>query len=60
MSTAAAASSEITQVVRDLGVAADVQDAVLVLSTARLDAAFTAYASVIDRTTNDPRMLLPR
>ncbi|MBK9967368.1 MAG: hypothetical protein IPP07_21825 [Holophagales bacterium] len=51
--------TQVTQVVRDLGVTADVQNAVLVLSTVRADAAFTAYASVIDRTTNDPRTLLP-
>ena len=51
--------TQVTQVVRDLGVTADVRNAVLVLSTARLDGAFTAYASVIDRTTNDPRTLLP-
>lgn len=51
--------TQVTQVVRDLGVPADLQNAVLVLSTVRQDAAFTAYASVIDRTTNDPRTLLP-
>jgi len=51
--------TQVTQVVRDLGVSADVQNGVLLLSTARADAAFAAYASVIDRTTNDPRTLLP-
>lgn len=51
--------TQVTQVARDLGVSADVQNGVLVLTTARADAGFAAYASVIDRTTNDPRTLLP-
>lgn len=51
--------TQVTQVVRDLGVTADVANSVLLVSTARRDAAFAAYASVIDRTTNDPRTLLP-
>jgi hypothetical protein len=50
--------TQITQVVRDLGVTADVQNAVLLVTTMRQDAAFAAYASVIDKTTNDPRTLL--
>ncbi len=52
--------TQVTRVVRDLGVATDVRNGVLLVTTARLDAAFAAYASVIDRTTNDPRTLLPR
>jgi extradiol dioxygenase family protein len=51
--------TQVTQVVRDLGVTANVQNAVLLVTTARQDAAFAAYASVIDKKTNDPRTLLP-
>ncbi len=51
--------TQVTEVVRDLGVTTAVRNAVLLLSTVRIDAMFTAYASVIDRTTNDPRTLLP-
>jgi hypothetical protein len=51
---------QVTQVVRDLGVAADVQNGQLLLSTATPGGSFAAYATVIDRTTNDPRTLLPR
>ena len=52
--------TQVTQVVRALGVAADLQNGQLLLSTATPGGAFAAYASVIDRTTNDPRTLLPR
>ena len=52
--------TQVTQVVRDLGVAANLQNGQLLLSTATPGGAFAAYASVIDRTTNDPRTLLPR
>ncbi len=52
--------TQVTQVVRDLGYAFDLQNAQLLLSTATSGGAFAAYASVIDRTTNDPRTLLPR
>ena len=51
--------TQVTQVVRDLGVTSDVQNGVLLVTTSRNDLAFAAYASVIDRTTNDPRTLLP-
>jgi hypothetical protein len=52
--------TQVTRVVRDLGVAADVSGARLVLSTPTASGAFAAYASLIDATTNDPRTLLPR
>lgn len=52
--------TQVTRVVRDLGVAADVTGARLVLSTATAEGAFSAYASVIDNVTNDPRTLLPK
>ena len=42
------------------GVAADVTGARLVLSTDTSGSAFSAYASVIDNVTNDPRTLLPK
>lgn len=52
--------TQVTRVVRDLGVAADVTGARLVLSTETFGGAFSAYASVIDNVTNDPRTLLPK
>jgi hypothetical protein len=52
--------TQVTRVVRDLGVAADVSGARLILSTATAGGSFAAYASVIDAVTNDPRTLLPR
>ena len=52
--------TQVTQVVRDLGIGANIQNAQLVLSTATAGGSFAAYASVIDKTTNDPRTLLPR
>jgi 6-phosphogluconolactonase len=52
--------TQVTRVVRDLGVAADVTGARLVLSTNTSGGAFAAYASVIDNVTNDPRTLLPK
>jgi 6-phosphogluconolactonase len=52
--------TQVTRVVRDLGVAADVTGARLVLSTPTSGGAFAAYASVIDNVTNDPRTLLPK
>ena len=52
--------TQLTRVVRVLGVAADTAGARLVLATPTAGGAFAAYASVIDNTTNDPRTLLPR
>ena len=52
--------TQVTRVVRDLGVGADVAGARLVLSTPTPNGAFAAYASAIDNVTNDPRTLLPR
>ena len=52
--------TQVTRVVRELGVPADVSGARLVLSTPTVSGAFAAYASVIDAVTNDPRTLLPR
>lgn len=52
--------TQVTRVVRDLGVAADVSGARLVLSTPTPGGSFAAYGSVIDAVTNDPRTLLPR
>jgi hypothetical protein len=52
--------TQVSHVVRDLGVATDVAGARLVLSTPTASGAFAAYASAIDNVTNDPRTLLPR
>ena len=52
--------TQVSHVVRELGVSASVSGARLVLSTPTSGGAFTAYASVIDARTNDPRTLLPR
>ena len=52
--------TQLTRVVRDLGVSADVTGGRLVLSTPTDGGAFSAYASVIDNLTNDPRTLLPK
>jgi len=52
--------TQVTRVVRDLGVSVDVTGARLVLSTATTGGALAAYASVIDNVTNDPRTLLPK
>lgn len=52
--------TQVSRVVRVLGVAANVSGARLVLSTPTPGGAFAAYASAIDNTTNDPRTLLPR
>jgi hypothetical protein len=52
--------TQVTRVVRDLGVGSDVAGARIVLATPTGGGAFAAYASVIDATTNDPRTLLPR
>ena len=54
------AMTQVSRVVRALGVSADVSAARVVLSTLTSGGAFAAYASVIDARTNDPRTLLPR
>ena len=51
--------TQVSRVVRNLGVSGDVSGARLVLSTATAGGKFAAYASVIDNVTNDPRTLLP-
>ncbi|MEO6324888.1 MAG: hypothetical protein ABIT01_05580 [Thermoanaerobaculia bacterium] len=52
--------TQVTRVVRDLGIETNVSGARLVLSTVTPGGAFAAYASAIDNVTNDPRTLLPR
>ena len=49
-----------TQFARELGATGDVRDANVLLSTSTAGGSFAAYAAVIDKTTNDPRTLLPR
>ncbi len=51
--------TQVTRVVRDLGVTSDVVGARLAMSTPAVGTGFLAYASVIDNVTNDPRTLLP-
>jgi hypothetical protein len=52
--------TQVSRVVRELGVTVNLAGARLVLSTPTTGGAFAAYASVIDARTNDPRTLLPR
>jgi hypothetical protein len=52
--------TQVSRVVRDLGVTADVAGSRLEVSTASAGGAFAAYGVVIDNVTNDPRTLLPR
>jgi Beta-propeller repeat len=52
--------TQVTRVVRDVGFAADVRGARVVLSTPTPGGSFAAYASDIDNITNDPRTLLPK
>ena len=52
--------TQVSHVVRDLGVGSDLAGGRLVLSTRTAGGSFAAYASVIDNVTNDPRTLLPR
>ena len=52
--------TQVSRVVRDLGVSSDVAGVRAALSTPTAGGSFAAYASVIDATTNDPRTLLPR
>src|SRR5207237_5307581 len=51
--------TQVSRVVRDLGVTTDVSGARLVVSTPSAGKSFAAYASAIDNVTNDPRTLLP-
>jgi Concanavalin A-like lectin/glucanases superfamily/FG-GAP-like repeat len=52
--------TQVSRVVRALGVTADTAGARIVLSTPTTGGLLAAYASVIDNTTNDPRTLLAR
>lgn len=52
--------TQLSRVIRGLGIADPVEDARLELSAATANAAFVASAVVIDTTTNDPRTLLPQ
>ena len=51
--------TQVSHVVRDIGVSGDVVGARLVLSTPTSGGAFAAYVAAIDNATNDPRTLLP-
>jgi photosystem II stability/assembly factor-like uncharacterized protein len=51
--------TQVTRVVRDLGVSGDIASARLILSVKTPAGSFGAYASAIDNVTNDPRTLLP-
>lgn len=50
---------QVSRLVRVLGIAGDVLNARVLLSTPTAGGAFAAYASVIDNRSNDPRTLLP-
>jgi hypothetical protein len=52
--------TQISQIARNLGVAADLIGGALLLSTSTPNGSFAAYASVIDNVTNDPRTLLSK
>ncbi|MDL1948881.1 hypothetical protein FBQ97_03595 [Acidobacteria bacterium ACD] len=52
--------TQVSGVVRQLGVTGDVPRARLLVSTSTPDGEFAAYAAVIDNRTTDPRTLLPR
>ena len=52
--------TQVSRVVRALGVVGEVSGARIVLSTRSSGASLAAYAALIDETTNDPRTLLPR
>lgn len=52
--------TQVTKVVRDLGISSNVTGARLLLSTPTTGGAFSTYASMIDNVTNDPRTLLPK
>jgi Leucine-rich repeat (LRR) protein len=50
--------TQISQVIRSLGVTEEVASASIILSTAVPGGSFAAYASMIDNITNDPRTLI--
>ena len=50
--------TQISQVIRSLGVTEDVTSASIILTTAVPGGSFAAYASMIDNITNDPRTLI--
>jgi hypothetical protein len=52
--------TQVTRVVRALGISDSITGARLVLSTPTPGGAFAAYAAVIDNVTSDPRTLLPK
>lgn len=52
--------TQVTRVVRALGISDSITGARLVLSTPTPGGAFAAYAAVIDNATSDPRTLLPK
>lgn len=52
--------TQVSGVVRELGVPGGLSKARLLVSTDTEDGAFAAYAALIDNRTNDPRTLLPR
>lgn len=52
--------TQITRVVRAVGVTTEIRGARLLLSTPTPNGFIAAYASTIDNLTNDPRTLLPR
>lgn len=51
--------TQVTKVVRDMGVETNLDGVRLVVSTPTAGGAFAAYASAIDNVTNDPRTLMP-
>ena len=52
--------TQVTKVVRDLGVSSDVSGARVILTAVTPGGSFATYASVIDNVTNDPRTLTPQ
>ncbi len=52
--------TQVSRVVRDLGVSFDVTGARLVLSTSTAGGSLAAYGTLIDNVTSDPRTLLPQ
>jgi len=52
--------TQITRVVRDVGISGNITDARITVSTFTTGGGFTAYASAIDNVSGDPRTLLPQ